>query len=160
VPENLELRIPVVAEAITWLAIVANVKLALRHPRNTGPSAQFAAEFAERMMTKLQQEGVLSEDEVAASLRDDFRHLNQPPRIVRDLHWVRDDGVLGEALGVNDETIARVEALVNRAAATGAHMSLRNVIDEANQTLNLSDAEWTTFMYTLGWWDHARRRSL
>lgn len=77
--------------------------------------------------------------------------INAP---VRELKFVKDEGVLAVALGV-DKSMKRAEELVE--SAVKQNRSLRWIIETANQTLHLNDAEWTNFMYTLGWWDHLRR---
>lgn len=56
---------------------------------------------------------------------------------------------LGHALQISDECARKCEELVNR--ATREHFSLLELIHTANETLDLTDAEWTNFMYTLGW---------
>jgi hypothetical protein len=147
--------IPVLAPGIVWLAVAGNIRLSLRHPRNTGPSRMIAANFADRIIEKLQQDGILSAEAVADFLRDDLRFQNQEGRIVRDLPWLKNKGTLGEALGIGDETVKACEELVD--LAQREKWSLRRLIDVVNETLNLTDAEWTNFMYVLGWWDHARR---
>lgn len=63
IPEKkLALIIPVHAEAISWMAVIGNVVLALRHPKNVGPSRQVARDFCRALVTKLQEEGVFTEE--------------------------------------------------------------------------------------------------
>ena len=68
-------RIPVVAEGVVWLAVLANVQLGLRHPDNTGPSSKIALEFVQQLLPKLRDEGILSNDELATIVRDDIKHF-------------------------------------------------------------------------------------
>jgi hypothetical protein len=75
--------------------------------------------------------------------------------VIRDIAFVRPDGVLGQALGISQAAIQKCEDLVTKAC--DENWSLRRLVETANETLDLNDAEWTTFMYTLGWWDHSRR---
>jgi len=73
----------------------------------------------------------------------------------RDLPFNGNHGVLAEALGIDLERSKRCEELVE--LALKEKRSIQWIIETANETLDMTDAEWTTFMYTLGWWDHARR---
>lgn len=90
-------------------------------------------------------------EELIAEVVKCRERLNAP---VRELKLVKEEGVLAVALGV-DKSMQKAEELVNKAVRE--NRSLAWIIETANQTLGLNDAEWTTFMYTLGWWDHTRR---
>jgi len=52
---------------IAWMAVHGNLQLALRHPRNTGPSREIMLEFVERLGMALVDWGILSEAELALS---------------------------------------------------------------------------------------------
>lgn len=71
-PENLRLDIPVVAPAYVWMTVLGNMQLALRHPSNTGESAEIARQFGDRLLEKLIAEGVFSQDEAAQIWRDEL----------------------------------------------------------------------------------------
>jgi len=77
-----------------------------------------------------------------------------PEHSVRNVVFVKNEGVLAEALGISPATITRCERLVEHAVKK--NWPLRRLVEFAN-CMGLDDAEWTVFMYTLGWWDHARR---
>ena len=62
-PENLQLEITVVAPAFAWMMVLGNMQLALRHPENTGPSAEMARQFGDQLLEKLIAEGVFTADE-------------------------------------------------------------------------------------------------
>ena len=64
------LEIPVVAPALTWLALIGNLQLALRHPMNVGASAPMVRQFAEQLLAKLCDEGVLSPTDAAIAFKD------------------------------------------------------------------------------------------
>jgi hypothetical protein len=64
---------------------------------------------------------------------------------------------LSQCLGVSEECAKKCEAFVEN--AVNNHWNLKRLIKEANETLALNDAEWTAFMYTIGWWDSARTRA-
>jgi hypothetical protein len=93
-PENLTIKIPVIVEGIVWLGILGEIKLALRHPHNLGPSAELSRKFADQLRNKLHEEGVLSDDEFARSLRDDMRF---PGRTVAGPKTTFDDAPSPEA---------------------------------------------------------------
>jgi hypothetical protein len=76
-PEKLLLKIPVIAEALTWMTVLGSIQLALRHPENQGPSAKIARQFARQLADKLLEEGILSTEEIALMLRDEMRSANR-----------------------------------------------------------------------------------
>ena len=57
----------VVAPAFVWMTVLGNMQLALRHPSNTGESADIARQFGDLRLEKLIAEGVLRRRMVAAS---------------------------------------------------------------------------------------------
>lgn len=67
----------------------------------------------------------------------------------RDLVFVRDDGMLGEALGLDPERVALIDRVMNDAIQQG--MTLRQTVEMMNEQHDLTDAEWTTMVYALGW---------
>ena len=75
-PKNATLKIPIVAEAMTWMAVLANVRLALRHPNNSGPCGVIGQEFADQLEDRLVQEGIYSAEEVAELKRLEDLHAN------------------------------------------------------------------------------------
>jgi hypothetical protein len=98
--------------------------------------------------------------EIASLQRNDpercinFLRLKLALARTRSLRFVKNEGVLAEALGIRPITIRLCEEMVE--LACNKKWSLRELIEKVNE-LRLDDAEWTVFMYTLGWWDHARR---
>jgi hypothetical protein len=54
---------------LAWMAVHGNLQLALRHPRNTGPSREIMVEFVERLGVALVDWGILSEAELELSKR-------------------------------------------------------------------------------------------
>jgi hypothetical protein len=62
-PENLDLKITVEAEAYVWMTLLGNVQLALRHPENQGESANIARQFGDALLEKLIAEGVFTVEE-------------------------------------------------------------------------------------------------
>ena len=63
---------------------------------------------------------------------------------VREITFVKDQGVLAEALCISAKAVKRCEELVERAVKE--NRSLRWIIETANETIDLSDAEWATFL--------------
>lgn len=61
---------PVITEALTWMAVLGCVQLALRHSDYTGPSADIARRFADALGHKLLDEGLFSPEEFALVMRD------------------------------------------------------------------------------------------
>ena len=70
--------ITIIADGIVWMAVMANIDLALRHPKNTGPASEIATEFSRLLREKLVAEGVLTEEENAQILRDQMRFYAHP----------------------------------------------------------------------------------
>lgn len=62
VGEKGHIRITVVTQGIVWLAVIGNIQLALSHPKNKGVTADLVREFAEQVLNKLEQEGVISHE--------------------------------------------------------------------------------------------------
>lgn len=58
--------------------------------------------------------------------------------------------VLGDALGIDDGRSAETDALVNALVSDGA--SLREIITALSER-EMTDAEFATAMYALGWFD-------
>jgi len=58
-------RATVEAELITWMAVHGNILLALRHPRNDGPSGRLVSDFAQKLGRMLVDGGLLTEAELA-----------------------------------------------------------------------------------------------
>jgi hypothetical protein len=75
-PENLSLKIAVIAESLTWMTVLGCIQLALRHPEYTWPSVLLARQFASQLADKLLEEGILSPEEVALMMRDQMRAEN------------------------------------------------------------------------------------
>jgi hypothetical protein len=80
-----------------------------------------------------------------------------PQAYVRELTFDGPTTNLSQCLGVSEECAKKCEAFVEN--AVNNHWNLKRLIKEANETLALNDAEWTAFMYTIGWWDSARTRA-
>lgn len=70
--------IPINGSAVVWLAVLGQVDLALRHPRNVGPAARVAEVFADQLRDKLFTEGVLSREEYMASVIDQLPYRRTP----------------------------------------------------------------------------------
>lgn len=68
--------IPVVAEAMVWMVVLANVRLALRHPANHGDLGDYAQQFADRLEQALLDEGVYSAEDIAELRRIESRGMN------------------------------------------------------------------------------------
>ena len=68
--------IPVVAEAMVWMVVLANVRLALRHPDNHGDLGDYAQVFADRLEQALVDEGVYSPEDIAELRRLEMRGFN------------------------------------------------------------------------------------
>jgi len=62
-PEKLRQAVQIEAAGIEWMAIVADIFLALRHPDNTGPAAELSYTAARRILDTLQAEGIITQDE-------------------------------------------------------------------------------------------------
>jgi hypothetical protein len=62
-PENLDLKITVEAEAYVWMTLLGNMQLALRHPENQGESANIARQFGDALLEKLIAERVFTVEE-------------------------------------------------------------------------------------------------
>jgi hypothetical protein len=62
-PENLDLKITVEAEAYVWMTLLGNMQLALRHPENQGESANIARQFGDALLEKLIAESVFTVEE-------------------------------------------------------------------------------------------------
>jgi hypothetical protein len=62
-PNNLETEITVIAPAYVWMTVLGNMQLALRHPENTGESAEIARQFGDALLEKLIAEGVFTVEE-------------------------------------------------------------------------------------------------
>lgn len=61
---RMAIEITVVADGITWLTVLGNMDLAMRHPGNSGVSAKIAKAFAEALRGKLIETGVVTPDQV------------------------------------------------------------------------------------------------
>jgi hypothetical protein len=75
-PQNLELKIAVVADALSWMTVIGCLQLALRHPEYVGPSSNIARQISEQLADKLLEEGVFSIEERAFMMRDQMRAEN------------------------------------------------------------------------------------
>lgn len=62
--------IPVHAQAVVWLAVVADIQLALRHPLNTGASAPIVRDFARQVLAKLLAEEVITPEQATTAFGD------------------------------------------------------------------------------------------
>jgi hypothetical protein len=94
------------------------------------------------------------------ALVDAIKDLNDKWKLhpgSRDLTFDGPTTNLSECLSVSDECVKKCEAFVEN--AVNNHWNLKRLVKEANETLALNDAEWTAFMYTIGWWDSARTRA-
>ncbi len=69
---RMRLPIPVVAEALVWMSVVSNIQLALRHPKNVGPSVPMVREFAHAIVGKLLEEKVLTQAEAQVVFEELF----------------------------------------------------------------------------------------
>jgi hypothetical protein len=70
----------------------------------------------------------------------------------RDITFVKPRGVLAEALGL-DRDMARFNELETFTRnLIDQDKSLREIITALNERGDLTDAEWTNAMYTLGWY--------
>jgi hypothetical protein len=65
----------------------------------------------------------------------------------RNLNF-RGSGPLAVALGINPDRIAKLDVEVGELVKSGA--SLKTVIKHFNERGDMSDAEWTSFMYAMG----------
>jgi len=75
-PDKGDLKIPIVADAKMWMVVLANVRLALRHPGNTGLLSDMGYQFATQLEEKLVEEGVYSINEVDELRRAELRAQN------------------------------------------------------------------------------------
>jgi len=75
---TLRRRFSIEADCMVWLAILGQVDLALRHPKNEGPMARVAERFSDDLRDRLKVEGVLSNEEYAASLREQIKYRKNP----------------------------------------------------------------------------------
>jgi len=75
---TLRKRFPIEADCMVWLAILGQVDLALRHPKNDGPMALIAERFSDELRDRLKIEGALSNEEYAASLREQIKYRKNP----------------------------------------------------------------------------------
>lgn len=73
----------------------------------------------------------------------------------RDLKWTG-SGTVSESLGVTTERARQFEDFVRDAVK--ARWSLQELITGANADLDMTDAEWTVFMFGLGYWEASRGR--
>lgn len=69
----------------------------------------------------------------------------------RALTFVDKPGSLAIALGLDDDRLVKLDTKVNRMIEAGA--SIRKIIETVNAEDDLTDAEWTCFAYTLGYYD-------
>lgn len=58
--DKLTTHVVIDCEAIGWLAVVANVQLALKHPENGGEGANYAGKIAGRILTGLEEKGIIT----------------------------------------------------------------------------------------------------
>lgn len=77
-PEISQKVIPVNATAVIWLAVLSQIDLALRHPQNNGAAARVAERFGDQLRDKLLEEGMLSKEEYAQSLREQILFRKNP----------------------------------------------------------------------------------
>lgn len=68
----------------------------------------------------------------------------------RDIVFTGTRGPLALALGLDNERIQMLDNEFNR--MIDANMSLREIIEYANEREDLTDAEWATFLYTIGFY--------
>jgi hypothetical protein len=68
--EKLRLLVPVITEAVVWMAVLGNLQLALRHPENNGPSSSYAKQFGKQILEKLVSEQVLTLEEGKLAFKD------------------------------------------------------------------------------------------
>jgi hypothetical protein len=59
---------------LTWLAVLGNISLAVRHPNNNGPSSVLVRDFATKLLAMLINEGVISQADAALVYRDEMRY--------------------------------------------------------------------------------------
>lgn len=74
----------------------------------------------------------------------------------RDLVFVKDGGVLGEALGLDPKRCALFDSLM--ADYISQNLNLRQAVEKMNERGDMTDAEWTVFMYGLGWYQRGGGR--
>lgn len=70
--EKFNLAIPVIAPAIVWMGVIGNLQLALRHPKNVGPSRELMRELGRALIGKLEDEQVLTRDQAQEAFMDFF----------------------------------------------------------------------------------------
>jgi hypothetical protein len=75
-PDKGDLQIAVIADAKTWMVVLATIRLALRHPGNTGTLAEMGFQFANQLEDKLVEEGIYSADQIAELRRAEMRAQN------------------------------------------------------------------------------------
>jgi len=78
-------RMSVESSGLIWTAVHGNLLFALRHPGNKGPSRQLVRNFVENLGSILEEEGVLTPNQLRKTYRleveagnEDFRHLVEP----------------------------------------------------------------------------------
>jgi hypothetical protein len=75
-PDKGELEITIIAEAKIWMVVLANIRLSLRHPGNSGVLAEIGRDFADQLEDKLVEEGVYSAEDIAQLRRQEMRAQN------------------------------------------------------------------------------------
>lgn len=68
--DNMKVSVPVQASVLTWVAIIGNLQLALRHPGNAGASSNSVRHFAKALLLKLCNEGLITEEAAQAAFKD------------------------------------------------------------------------------------------
>jgi hypothetical protein len=77
------------------------------------------------------------------------------PRRVRDLTF-SGSGTLAEGVGVSRARAVVFEAFVQDSLTK--NWTLAQLVSRANETLDMNDAEWTAFIFGLGYWEAQRGR--
>jgi hypothetical protein len=67
-------KLTIEAEPAVWLAVLGQIDLALRHPKNDGAAARVAERFGDALRDKLLVENVISKEVYAMSLREQVKY--------------------------------------------------------------------------------------
>lgn len=83
--KQLSKRVSIESSGVVWSAVLGNLGLAMRHPNNNGPSRELVHNFVENLGSRLEEEGILSPNQLRKIWRleveagnEDFRHLIEP----------------------------------------------------------------------------------
>jgi hypothetical protein len=77
-------------------------------------------------------------------------------RVVRDLTFDDSGGPVAESLGLSGAQVLRIDKVVQKLIKDG--VTLRGIIEHVNRHMDLSDAEWFTFAYSLGFFVALQQR--